>query len=130
MATSVSSSTTTAGRDDDQNLWSVLLSETSKKAKILDASVIFVGKHKPTTNLLSSAFSKGPQDKSNAPSGAGFDFIEAYSFCEIEDGYSDAELGKVNVWNLDESALLDGFEVACANHTMSKVNVSVSFKIK
>jgi hypothetical protein len=115
------SSRSTAAGDTHNNLWTSLLAETSKKAKVLDSSVIILGKNKSAKRQIFDAISK-TKEGGRLSGKSSFDFMEDYGYFEVDDTYSDSELGKVNVWSIDNDGLNDAFEIMHVGSDIWKVS--------
>ena len=94
-----------------ENLWSTLLNETSRKPQLLDATCFIFGDCAKIKRCLADKLcaTKGVADAIfdplpgvAVPSEICLEFVEIYNYFEIEEGLTDSELGKVNVWSINE----------------------------
>lgn len=118
MAKAASSSSSASSSTSSTSLWSTLLSETSKKPKIFDSSIVVLGESNDLRQRTLDVLCNRGEDRSSTFSS---EFVDVYNFMEIEEGYSDTELGKVNMWSVEDRFLDEAFDVVAVPYDHDKV---------
>ncbi len=111
----------------NENLWTTLLKETSKKAKVFDSKCVYVGDSSQLKFQMMDKMSWNNNEKNLNMKIEINDanLVESYNYFSVEDGTSDSDAGSVvNVWAVNAACLTGGMDIVVDQPYDNTDNVS------
>lgn len=107
----------------EEELWSNLLRETSKKSRAPDSTCVILGESVSRKRILMDCWTDIKTNENTRDNrGGDYDLVESYTYFDTEDGLSEAEASsRVNVWSMRSQCLQCSLEVILSRQELDKV---------